>query len=119
MCDILKNGYKLPFLYTLSNAEFKNNSSALKNSEFVEESIIIVINIIIITIIIIIIIIIIITTIIIIIYWLVPPVYLIGKTIKSFCSSKTGCKAILVCRYWTSTSFWLLMGQNLLQSKSL
>ena len=35
VCDILKNGYKLPFLYTHSNAEFKNNSSALKNSELV------------------------------------------------------------------------------------
>ena len=39
VCDILKNGYKLPFLYTLSNAKFKNNSSALKNSEFVDESV--------------------------------------------------------------------------------
>ena len=39
VCDILKNGYKLPLLYTPSNAEFKNNSSALKNSEFIEESI--------------------------------------------------------------------------------
>ena len=39
MCDILKNDYKLPFAYTSSNAEFKNTSSALKNSEFVEESI--------------------------------------------------------------------------------
>ena len=39
VCDILKNGYKLPFAYTSSNAEFKNTSSALKNSEFVEESI--------------------------------------------------------------------------------
>ena len=39
VCDILKNGYKLPFLCTRSNAEFKNNSSALKNSAFVEESV--------------------------------------------------------------------------------
>ena len=39
VCDILKNGCKLPFPYTPSNAEFKNNSSALKNSEFVGESI--------------------------------------------------------------------------------
>ena len=39
MCDILKNGCKLPFLYTSLNAEFKNNSSVLKNSEFVEDSI--------------------------------------------------------------------------------
>ena len=39
MCGILKNGCKLPFLYTPSNAEFKNSSSALKNSEFIEESI--------------------------------------------------------------------------------
>ena len=38
-CDILKKGYKLPFLYTPSNAEFKNNSSALKISESLEESI--------------------------------------------------------------------------------
>ena len=37
--DILKNGYKLPFLYTPSNAVFKNNFSALKNSEFVQKSI--------------------------------------------------------------------------------
>ena len=29
-CDILKNGHKLPFFNTPSNAEFKNNSSALK-----------------------------------------------------------------------------------------
>ena len=41
--------------------------------------------------------------------WLVPPVYLIGKTIKHFCSSKAGCKAILVCRYWTSATFWPLI----------
>ena len=33
--------------------------------------------------------------------WLAPPVYLIGKTIKHFCSSEAGCKAILVCPYWT------------------
>ena len=39
VCDILKNGCKLPFLYTSLNAEFKNNSSVLKNSEFVEDSI--------------------------------------------------------------------------------
>ena len=39
VCDILKNRYKLPFIYTPSNAKFKNNSSALKNSEFVDESI--------------------------------------------------------------------------------
>ena len=37
MSDILKNDYKLPFPYTLSNAGFKNNSSALENSEFLEE----------------------------------------------------------------------------------
>ena len=41
--------------------------------------------------------------------WLVPPVYLIGKTIKHFCSSKAGCKAILVCPYWTSATFWPLI----------
>ena len=37
--DILKNGYKLPFLYTPSNVEFENNSAALKNSEYVDESV--------------------------------------------------------------------------------
>ena len=31
VCDILKNGYKLPFPYSPSNAKSKNNSSALKN----------------------------------------------------------------------------------------
>ena len=41
--------------------------------------------------------------------WFVPPVYLIGKTIKRFCSSKTGCKAILVCPYLTSATFWPLI----------
>ena len=39
MCDIIKNSFKLPFLYTSSNAEFKNNFSALKNSKFAGESI--------------------------------------------------------------------------------
>ena len=41
--------------------------------------------------------------------WLVPPVYLIGKTIKHFCSSKPGCKTILACPYWTSPTFWPLI----------
>ena len=41
--------------------------------------------------------------------WLVPPVYLLGKTIKHFCASKTGCKAVLVCPYWTSAAFWPLI----------
>ena len=41
--------------------------------------------------------------------WLVPPVYLIGKTIKHYGSSKPGCKAILVCPYWRSATFWLLI----------
>ena len=39
----------------------------------------------------------------------VLPAYLIGKTIKHFCSSKTGCKAVLVCPYWTSAAFWPLI----------
>ena len=39
VCGILKNGYKLPFHYTPSNAEFKNNFLALKTSEFLDESI--------------------------------------------------------------------------------
>lgn len=38
MRDILKYGYKLSFLYNPSNAEFSNNYSALKNSEFADES---------------------------------------------------------------------------------
>ena len=38
-----------------------------------------------------------------------PPVYLIGKTMKHFCLLKTGCKAILVCSYWTSATFWPLI----------
>ena len=38
--------------------------------------------------------------------WFVPPVYLIGKTIKHFCSSKTGSKEILVCLHWASATFW-------------
>ena len=38
-----------------------------------------------------------------------PPVYLIGKTIKHFCSSKAGCKAVLVCPYWTSATLWPLI----------
>ena len=41
--------------------------------------------------------------------WLVPPIYLIGKTIKHFCSSKTDFKAILACPYWTSAKFWPLI----------
>ena len=39
VCNILKNRYKLPFPYTTSNVEFKTNSSAHKNSEFVEKAI--------------------------------------------------------------------------------
>ena len=39
VCDILKKGHKLPFLYIPSNAEIKSNSSALKKSEFIEQSI--------------------------------------------------------------------------------
>ena len=42
-------------------------------------------------------------------YKLVPPVYLIGKAIKHFFSPKAGCKAILVCPYWTSATFWPLI----------
>ena len=41
--------------------------------------------------------------------WPVPPIFLIGKTIEHFCSAKTGCKAILVCPYWTSATFWPLI----------
>ena len=38
-----------------------------------------------------------------------PPVYVIGKTIKHFCSSKTDCKALLICPIWTSATFWPLI----------
>ena len=37
--------------------------------------------------------------------WLVATVSLIGKSMKQFCSLKAGCKAILVCPYWTSATF--------------
>ena len=40
---------------------------------------------------------------------LVPPVYLIPKTIKHFMSSKYSAKAILVCPYWLSSIFWPLL----------
>lgn len=36
--DILKYSYKLTFLYTPSNADFSNNYSVFKNSEFADES---------------------------------------------------------------------------------
>ena len=36
---------------------------------------------------------------------LVPPVYLIPKTIKHFMSSKYSAKTILVCPYWLSSTF--------------
>ena len=39
---------------------------------------------------------------------LVPPVYLITKTIKHFMSSKYSAKAVLVCPYWPSSTFWPL-----------
>ena len=42
-------------------------------------------------------------------YWLIPSVYLIGRTIKHFCTLKTGAKAILVCPYCTSAIFWPLI----------
>ena len=38
VCEIFKNSYELPFLNTLSNEDFKKNSSALKNSKLIEES---------------------------------------------------------------------------------
>ena len=37
--DIIKEGYKIPFLETPSEALFKNNKSAIENSDFVEKSI--------------------------------------------------------------------------------
>ena len=39
VCGTLKNSYKLPFLYTSLNVEFKNNLLTLKNSEFVVDSV--------------------------------------------------------------------------------
>ena len=41
--------------------------------------------------------------------WLVPPVYLIPKTIKHFMSSQYSAKAILLCPYWPSSTFWPLL----------
>ena len=40
---------------------------------------------------------------------LVPPAYLIPKTIKHFMSSKYSAKTILVCPYWLSSTFWPLL----------
>ena len=40
---------------------------------------------------------------------LVPPVYLIPKTIKHFMSSKYSANAILVCPYWPSSTLWPLL----------
>ena len=39
VCDILKYGYRLPFLCTHSIPEFSNSYSALKNSELADNSI--------------------------------------------------------------------------------
>ena len=39
MCGILRNSWKLPFLYIPLNVELKINLSTLKNSEFVDNSI--------------------------------------------------------------------------------
>ena len=39
----------------------------------------------------------------------VPPVYLIPKTIKYFMSSQYSAKAVLVCPYWPSSTFWPLL----------
>ena len=37
--EIIDNGYKIPFFKTTKRASFRNNQSALKNKDFVEESI--------------------------------------------------------------------------------
>ena len=37
--EIIDNGYKIPFFKTPKRASFRNNQSALKNKDFVEESI--------------------------------------------------------------------------------
>ena len=37
--SVIKEGYKIPFTYTPQKAYFKNNKSALRNSDFVTESI--------------------------------------------------------------------------------
>ena len=39
MLDIIDNGYKISFFKTPKRASFRNNQSALKNKDFVEESI--------------------------------------------------------------------------------
>ena len=40
---------------------------------------------------------------------LVPPVYLIPKTITHFLASKFSSKAILLCPYWPSSTFWPML----------
>jgi len=40
---------------------------------------------------------------------LVPPVFLLPKTINHFVACKNSSNAILVCPYWTSASFWPLL----------
>ena len=37
--SVIKEGYKIPFTYTPQKAYFKNNKSALRNSDFVTDSI--------------------------------------------------------------------------------
>ena len=37
--SVIKEGYKIPFTYTPQKVYFKNNKSALRNSDFVTESI--------------------------------------------------------------------------------
>ena len=43
---------------------------------------------------------------------LVPPIFLIWKAIKYLLASKSSFRAILVCPYWASTSFWPMLLQS-------
>jgi len=41
--------------------------------------------------------------------WLVPPIHLIPKAITHFITSKHYSKAIMLCPYWTSATYWPLL----------
>ena len=43
---------------------------------------------------------------------LVPPIFLIPKAIKCFLAYESSSRAILVCPYWVSATFWPLFLQN-------
>ena len=43
---------------------------------------------------------------------LVPLIFLIPKAFKHFLASESSSRAILVCPYWVSTTFWSMLLQN-------